>query len=151
MYNDLSFHGLPESEVLQKYPGLELEDIAAVREYAVYVIKSRTHDEMTGRRILPKQALKNGAYYRGRCRNATVCRWNAVEDCFYYWREKCGRIFIETIKYPTDEEEPWWDVFDVVEELPSPKFDIPFGHGAVFTGNRDDLYEFNAEMWSRPV
>jgi len=62
----------------------------------------------------------HGGYYKGRCRNATVARWNAEEQCFYHWREKFGRIYIETIKYPTDEQEPWWDVFDVVEELCNP-------------------------------
>jgi hypothetical protein len=56
-------------------------------------------------------------------------------------------IFIETIKYPTDATEAWWDVFDVVEELPNPKFDIPFDSEAKVAGNRDDLFEHNAEMW----
>jgi hypothetical protein len=139
-----------DADVLTNYPGLEPDDLAAVREYAVHLVKSRTHDEFTGRPILPKNQLRHGAFYKGRCRNATVTRWNADENRFHHWREKFGRIYIETIRYPTDEEEAWWDVFDVVEELPNPKFDIPFDHEAGFTGNRHDLYEFNAEMWSRP-
>ena len=61
-----------------------------------------------------------------------------------------GLIYIDTIKYPTDELEPWWDVFDVVEELLNPKFEIPFDREAVFCGNPDDLYEYDVEMWSRP-
>lgn len=60
----------------------------------------------------------------------------------------CG--FIETIKYPTDDEEQWWDVFDVVEELPNPRFEIPFDRQAGFDGNPADLTEFNVEMWKRP-
>jgi hypothetical protein len=76
-----------------------------------------------------------------------VARWNGHEQTFYHWREKFGRIFIETIRYPTDEEEPWWDVFDVVEELANCKFDIPFDAKAVFSGNPDDLFEFDEEMW----
>jgi hypothetical protein len=46
-----------------------------------------------------------------------------------------------------------FDVFDVVEELPDPKFEIPFEREpdpfqpkAVFTGNPEDLSEFEAEM-----
>jgi hypothetical protein len=61
-------------------------------------------DELTGRPILPKDQLVHGRFYKGRCRNATIARWNADEQRFYHWREKFGRIFIETIGYPTDDE-----------------------------------------------
>jgi len=125
VYRDLAFHGLCEDEVLQKYAELEREDLAAVREYAVHLINTRTHDEFTGRPILPKDRLQHGRYYKGRCRNATVARWNADQQCFFHWREKFQRIYITTIKYPTDEAEPWWDVFDVVEEISNPRFEIP--------------------------
>ena len=47
---------------------------------------------------------------------------------------------------PSDELEPWWDVFDVVEELASCKFEIPFDLEAAFCGNRDDLFEYHPEM-----
>ena len=40
-------------------------------------------------------------------------------------------------------------MFDVVEKLPNPKFEIPFDLEAAFSGNRDDLYEYNPEMWNR--
>ena len=60
-------------------------------------------DELTHRRLLPKSALHDGAYYVGRCRNASVARWNARQQCFYHWREKFGRIYIEKIKHPVDE------------------------------------------------
>jgi hypothetical protein len=113
-------------------------------------IKSRTHDEITGRPILPKDRLLHGHYYKGRCRNATVARWNADKQCFFHWREKFGNVFIETIKYPTDETEPWWDTFDVVEELTHPRLEIPFDVDAAFTGKQDHLYEYNAEMWGKP-
>jgi len=63
---------------------------------------------------------------------------------------KFGRIYIETIKYPTDETDWFLDVFDVVQELPNPKFEIPFDENAEFQGNRDDLYEYTEEMWHRP-
>ena len=150
VYRDLALRGMTDDDILQKYPELEREreDLTAVREYAVHLVKTRSHDEFTGRPILPKDRLQHGAYYKGRCRNSTVARWNADQNCFWHWREKFDYIYIETIKYPTDEEEPWWDVFDVVEELPNPRFEIPFDHDAVFCGSREDLYEHHAEIWS---
>jgi len=60
-----------------------------------------------------------------------------------------GLIYIDTIKYPTNELEPWWDVFDVVAELPNPKFEIPFDGDPIFDGNPTDLVEFNEEVWKR--
>jgi uncharacterized protein (DUF433 family) len=149
VYRALVFHGMTDHDVLQKHPALEREDLAAVREYIATTIKSRTHDEITGRPVLPKNQLVHGKYYRGRCRHSTVARWNNDEQCFYHWREKITFVYMETIKYPTDEEEPWWDCFDVVEELPVCKIDIPFDCDAVFMGNRDDLFEFHEEMWRR--
>src|ERR1035438_7975882 len=88
-------------------------------------------DELTHRRLLPKSALHDGDYYVGRCRNASVARWNARQQCFYHWREKFGRIYIEKIKHPVDESE--FDVFRVLEELADPKVEIPFDEDAPFT------------------
>lgn len=150
VYRSLAWKGMTEEEVLVRHPELEREDLVAVREFVAHSIKSRTDDEITGRPILPKDRLIHGHYYKGRCRNATVARWNAHEQCFFHWREKFGHVYVETIKYPTDADEPWWDVFDVVEELPNCRFKIPFDEEAVFCGDRDDLYEYAAEMWSRP-
>jgi hypothetical protein len=104
-------------------------------------------DESTGRPCLAKADLKHGEYYKGRCRNATVARWNAEADCFFHWREKLGRIYIQTIKYPTDE--PRFDVFFPVSNLDDPKFEIPFDEGGVFRGQVSDLIEFNPEMWAK--
>jgi uncharacterized protein (DUF433 family) len=151
VYRSLAWGGMSDETVLDKYPALELGDLAAVRDYVAKSIKSRTQDEFTGRPILTKGLLRHGAYYKGRCRNATIARWNGEEQCFYHWRDKLGRIFIQTIRYPTDELEPWWDVFDVVEELPACKFEIPFDLEATFCGNHDDLVEYHPEMWSRPA
>jgi uncharacterized protein (DUF433 family) len=147
IYRKLAFVGMSGEEVLREHPGLVPEDLLAVREHVVAAIKARTHDEITGRPILAKEHLRDGAYYKGRCRNAMVARWNAKEQRFYHWREKFGRIFVETIKYPTVESEPYWDVFDVVEELPNPKFEIPFVSDAAFSGNPNDLMEYNEVMW----
>ncbi len=150
VYRDLTLRTMTEDEVLRKYSDLEPEDIPAVLEYATQIIKTRTHDEFSGRPILPRDRLAHGRYYKGRCRNATIARWNSDKQRFYHWREKLGRIYIETIRYPTDEREAWWDVFDVVEELPNPKFEISFDHDATFFGNRHDLNEYDGTMWCRP-
>jgi hypothetical protein len=103
-------------------------------------------DEATGRSVLPKDRLVHGHYYKGRCRNATIARWSAEEQCFYHWRQKFDAVFVEKIPHPADE--PLFDVFRVVEELPPPKFEIPFDQEAVFKGNLADLTEFDDEMWT---
>src|SRR5262249_38747423 len=151
IYRKLTFVGMTDEDVLREYPGLVPEDLLAVREHVIAEIKARSHDEITGRLILAKEHLRDGAYYKGRCRKATVARWNGKEQRFYHWREKFGNIFVETIKYPTDEVEPWWDVFDVVEELSNPRFEIPFDSDATFSGNPDDLVEYNEVMWHHPT
>ena len=57
VYRALSLPGMTDSEVLSKYPELEPEDLAAVREFAAKSIESRTHDEFTGRPILPRECM----------------------------------------------------------------------------------------------
>jgi uncharacterized protein (DUF433 family) len=147
VFRVLASKRLSDEAVLDEYPALKPEDIPFVRESIRKEIESRDHDEITGRPILPKDHLLDGRYYKGRCRNATVARWNASANCFYHWREKFGNVYIERIKYPTDEAEPWWDVFNPVEELTNPKSDIPLDKSAEFKGNPDDLTEFDEEMW----
>ena len=107
------------------------------------------HDERTGRAILLKAHLVDGAYYVGRCRNAAVARWSAQHDCFFHWRSKFGQIYIEKIKHPVDEQH--FDVFRVVRALTASKFEIPFDANTAFSGRLDDLDEYSHEMWSRPV
>jgi hypothetical protein len=104
-------------------------------------------DELTGRKILPKSHLRHGVYYLGRCRNATIARWNEAKNCFYHWREKFERIYMRTIRYP-GEDDPGLDVFCVADELSNPQFEIPFDLDAKFAGNQADLYEHATEMWS---
>ena len=105
------------------------------------------HDERTGRALLQKPALVDGTYYVGRCRNATVARWSATNNCFFHWRIKFDRVFVEEIKHPVDEA--YYDVFRPVRELAAPKFEIPFDVWARFDGNVDDLAEYDHEMWSK--
>lgn len=106
------------------------------------------HDEKTGRSILSKAALVDGAYYIGRCRNATIARWSAAHQSFFHWRKKFDRIFVEEIKHPVDDDH--FDVFRVVRELADPKFEIPFDTSAMFGGDAYDLIAHDGEMWSRP-
>jgi len=122
-------------------------------------------DELTGRPILPRDQLWHGVYYRGRCRNALIARWDAKRGVFWHWRQEFDRIFLESIKHPADEKFERLDVFRVVEEWPNPKFEIPIPAEAactdtamwymcaaadVFTGNPADVNEYEKEMWSRP-
>ena len=120
----------------------------SVSEHNGRMAEEERRDRFTGRPILPKDRLVHGRYYRGRCRNATVARWNERENCFFHWREKFGHIYVETICYPGDDEPPF-DVFHAVEELPNPRFEIPFNVDATFAGNTDDLKEHDAEMWGK--
>lgn len=64
---------------------------------------------------IAKAELKHGHYYKGRCRNAYVARWDANTQLFYYWREKFGERFIEEIHCPEDENR--YDVFITEEDL----------------------------------
>lgn len=64
---------------------------------------------------IPKEALTHGTYYYGRCRNASIARWDAVKQCFTHWRKKFGSAFLEDIK--CREDELHFDVFDPWVEL----------------------------------
>lgn len=103
-----------------------------------------THDEDTGRLLLTKGLLVHGAYYVGRCRNATVARWNAEKQCFYHWQENFGALVTETIKHPIDDEV--FDVFRPYRLLETPEFEIPFDD-TPFQGDRKSIYAYNEEAW----
>jgi len=75
--------------------------------------------------VIPKEDLIHGAYYRGRCRNASIARWNGETQEFYHWRTKFGNRFIETIQCPEDEEH--YDVFVAEKLIENPTEEIPFG------------------------
>jgi hypothetical protein len=73
--------------------------------------------------VISKEALVDGGYYRGTCRNAEVARWDAASDVFWYWRQKYGHTYLEAIKYPTDDAV--FDVFVVEERVDTPEIMIP--------------------------
>lgn len=54
-----------------------------------------------GETAITKANLIVGAYYRGRCRNAELARWDGAK--FHHWRTKFGNRFIETINHPEDD------------------------------------------------
>lgn len=55
------------------------------------------------KKLVPKKDLEHGAYYMGKCRNASWARWNQEKDCFVHWRTKFKQRFLETIKHPDDD------------------------------------------------
>jgi len=65
--------------------------------------------------VIPKEALVHGTYYYGRCRNASIARWDAVKQVFIHWRQKFSSVFLEEIK--CREDELHFDVFDPWVEL----------------------------------
>ncbi len=74
--------------------------------------------------MIPKAALKHGAYYEGVCRNATLARWDREHEWFTHWRTKFGRTFVEAIRHPEDETH--WDVFWPLRLTDPPEKEIPF-------------------------
>ena len=73
---------------------------------------------------IAKKDLVHGAYYTGRCRNASLARWDSERECFIHWRTKFGSTFTEEIKHPEDEQ--YFDVFVVETECAVPAQEIPF-------------------------
>lgn len=72
--------------------------------------------------VIKKEDLEHGAYYKGRCRNATEARWDGNRQKFRHWREKFGHTFLEYIKCPEDDKV--YDVFVAVEKLDNPTEEI---------------------------
>ena len=72
---------------------------------------------------ITKNELVHGAYYYGRCRNATIARWDESIQKFVYWRNKFGHKFVEEICHPEDDE--FFDVFVVEKEIDPPTAKIP--------------------------
>ena len=66
--------------------------------------------------MLRKESLQHGAYYKGRCRNATLALWDAPTQSFVHWRKKFDARFLESIRHPVDEAR--FDVF-IPEQLAS--------------------------------
>jgi len=52
--------------------------------------------------MVRKEDLKHGAYYDGRCRNASIARWDGNRNCFIHWRTKFCDKFLEEIPHYDD-------------------------------------------------
>lgn len=65
--------------------------------------------------------LEVGAYYAGRCRNASVARWNG--RVFVYWRHKFGETFAEEINHFEDDN--GYDLFKPDAKIDQPEKEIP--------------------------
>jgi hypothetical protein len=59
--------------------------------------------------MIKKADLKDGATYKGHCRNATEAVWHADKNCFTYQRTKFGHTFPEDIFHPEDDD--GFDIF----------------------------------------
>jgi hypothetical protein len=77
--------------------------------------------------MVPFEQLVHGAYYRGKCRNAHVARWNAEEQKFIHWREKFKFVFLEQLGYWIEAKpgEHRFDEFRPYALLENPPFEIP--------------------------
>lgn len=73
--------------------------------------------------VIPKASLEHGAYYQGRCRNASIARWDADRQLFVYWRTKFASTFLEEIKCP--EDDILFDVFVAESKIEEPEREIP--------------------------
>lgn len=73
---------------------------------------------------MKKTEMEHGKYYRGRCRNATVARWNGEEGRFYHFRRKFGFTYVECINHEDDFD--GYDTFIVEAECEPTDPPIPF-------------------------
>ena len=72
---------------------------------------------------IAKAELEHGAYYVGRCRNATEARGDANKNRFVHWRTKFGHKYLEEICHPEDDKH--FDVFVVEKKTEIIAEDIP--------------------------
>lgn len=66
---------------------------------------------------IPKDQLEEGAWYEGKCRNASKAQWERGK--FHYQRYKFGHWFHEEIECP--EDDTGFDVFFAFKKIDVPK------------------------------
>lgn len=71
--------------------------------------------------MIPKAQLEVGAYYKGKCRNASVARWNGEK--FIYQRTKFTMVYFDDIDHPEDDRgfdlfKPYDKIYDHDVEIP---------------------------------
>lgn len=74
---------------------------------------------------MKKTEMEHGKYYTGHCRNATVARWHATDECFYHFRRKFGHTYVERIEH-VDDVDGFWDVFTPEAKCEPTDPPIPF-------------------------
>ena len=74
---------------------------------------------------IKKADLIDGAYYAGHCRNASIARWNASKNEFFYIRSKFGSEFVESLPCPEDAIDGL-DYFQPEGHIPANPFVIDF-------------------------
>jgi hypothetical protein len=79
--------------------------------------------------LLRKDQLEDGCYYLGHCRNASVAKWDAKADKFFYVRTKFSARFCEDINYVADDN--GYDLFTPTEKVE------PTEHQKVWEDNND--------------
>jgi hypothetical protein len=67
---------------------------------------------------IPKEELKEGMWYEGKCRNSDTARWK--EGKFHYQRYKCGSWFWDELECP--ENDRGYDVFFPFGETNAPDY-----------------------------
>jgi hypothetical protein len=99
---------------------------AYVREGNCYLECPTPEKHKPGMPMVPLEELEHEAYYHGKCRNATVARWDAEKKRFTYMREKFGQVYPETIGYFVEAKpgEHRFDEFKPYGKMEVPPFEI---------------------------
>lgn len=78
------------------------------------------YEEIYNKGILCKKDLIVGKYYKGKCRNANVARWNG--NNFTYMRTKFNWCYPEDINHPNDDD--GYDLFIPLYETTPTDYEI---------------------------
>lgn len=83
--------------------GMKFERILRDKKLSPNVPKGSNLQDYYDAGVIRKEDLVDGAYYRGICRNASVVKWDAKNNCFWYVRYKWGSSFKEDINHMADD------------------------------------------------
>lgn len=70
---------------------------------------------------IPLDELKDGCYYLGDHRNATIAQWNSSDQLFYYWRQKFNQCFTDSCEHFQTFSR--YAVFTPIREVSKEEFD----------------------------
>lgn len=102
------WNNLPKIETRNDIPPLPRMDNNRELWETFYVVK------LIEAGAIPKKDLEDGKYYVGRCRNASVARWDEEQNEFVYARQKFNYVFPETINHFEDDD--FFDLFVPIKE-----------------------------------